>query len=366
MSRARRFLVDAGWIAVAAIDAGLDRSEPLMLAAALVALGVLPFHRRWPVLVFAITLPALAISGSVIATLIALYAVAQQRSNRYLLIGCGLSAAACYVFPGLDLQFDETDLMLTVIYAIITPAAPIFLGRLVHTQRELTLRLAEIRQAREHERVLDAQATLAKERTQLAREMHDVVSHQVSLIAVQAGALSVSTADPAAKSAAENVRRLSVDTLDELRHMVNLLRASGSSTTELMPQPTLSDLDRLIAGSGIETRRTGIAPEGIDTAVQRTIYRTIQEALTNVRKHAPGSTATVDIAHDGAELTVTVSNTPATRPTLALPSARHGLLGLRERAALLGGTVVTDAAPDGGFRLRLRLPITGQGSRAGR
>ncbi|WP_244199541.1 sensor histidine kinase [Amycolatopsis thailandensis] len=234
----------------------------------------------------------------------------------------------------------------------------------MHTQRELTLRLDDIRQAREHERLLDAQAVLAKERTQLAREMHDVVSHQVSLIAVQAGALSVSTSDPDARTAAENVRRLSVDTLDELRHMVNLLRASGSSTTELMPQPTLSDLDRLIAGSGIETRRTGTAPEGIDTAVQRTIYRTIQEALTNVRKHAPGSTATVDIAHDGTDLTVTVGNTPATRPSLTLPSARHGLLGLQERAALVGGTVVTEATPDGGFRLRLRLPISGQRSRA--
>jgi len=355
----RLLLVDACLIAVAAIDANLGRAEPLALGAALVALAILPLRRRWPVFVFAVTLPALAISGSVIATLIALYSVALLRSNRYLLVGCGVLATAGYVFPGLDLRFEETD-VLTVIYAVITPAAPIFLGRLVHTQRELTLRLDDIRQAREHERILDAQAVLAKERTQLAREMHDVVSHQVSLIAVQAGALSVSTTDPNAKTAAENVRKLSVGTLDELRHMVNLLRASGSSTTELMPQPTLSDLDRLIAGSGIETRRTGTAPDGIDTAVQRTIYRTIQEALTNVRKHAPGGTATVDIAHDGTDLTVTVGNTPATRPTLTLPSARHGLLGLQERAALLGGTVVTDTLPDGGFRLRLRLPISGR------
>src|SRR6185503_14283048 len=162
---------------------------------------------------------------------------------------------------------------------VMAAAAPIFLGWLMRA-------LADVRQAREHERELDARAVLAKERNQLAREMHDVVSHQVSLIAVQAGALSVSAPDPGVKAVAENVRKLSVDTLDELRHMVNLLRASGSSATELTPQPTLSDLDRLVAGSGIETTLVGTAPEGVDAAFQRTVYRTIQEALTNVRKHA--------------------------------------------------------------------------------
>ncbi len=176
MNRVRPLLVDAALIAVAAIDAGLGKANPLMFAAALVALGILPLRRRWPILVFVVTLPALAISGSVIATLIALYAVALARSNRNLLIGCGLAAVACYLFPGLDLEFGDTDLVIDAVYALITPAAPIFLGRLVQTQRELTLRLAEIREAREHERVPDAQAILAKERTQLAREMHDVVS----------------------------------------------------------------------------------------------------------------------------------------------------------------------------------------------
>ncbi|WAL68837.1 histidine kinase [Amycolatopsis cynarae] len=361
MTRTQTHLADAGLIALAAVDAALNHlTGPVTVGVAILAVAALLFRRRWPMPVFLLTLPALALVGSGIATLVALYAVAVRYSNRYLLTGGGLLAAIGYLFPGLDYQFPRSDMVLTVIYATMTAAAPIFFGRLVHAQRELALRLEDIRQAREHERELDAQAILAKERNQLAREMHDVVSHQVSLIAVQAGALGVSTTDTAVKTAADNIRTLSVDTLDELRHMVNLLRASGSQATELTPQPTLSDLDRLVSGSGIETHLTGSAPQDVDTAAQRTIYRTIQEALTNVRKHAPGSTATVDIAYDDTDLTVTVTNTRPGRPTLQLPSARHGLIGLQERAALLGGTIMTTPTADGGFRLRLRLPRTGQ------
>jgi len=358
VNRGQALLADAGLIAVAALDAAFNQpTGPLTVGAAVVAVGVLPIRRRWPVPVFALTLPALVLLGSVIATVVALYAVAVRYSNRFLLIACGVLAAVGYFIPGLEFEYPRADLVLTLIYATMTAAAPIFFGRLVHARQELALRLADIRAAREHERELDAQAILAAERNQLAREMHDVVSHQVSLIAVQAGAMGVSTQDPDLKAAAENVRRLSVDTLDELRHMVNLLRAAGGSATELAPQPTLSDLDRLIAGSGIETRLAGTAPEGVDTAVQRTIYRTVQEALTNVRKHAPGSTATIEFAQEDTDLTVTVGNTAPTRPTLPLPSARHGLIGLQERAALLGGTVRAGPRPDGGYRLQLRLPL---------
>ncbi|MGW4063121.1 sensor histidine kinase [Amycolatopsis sp. NPDC004747] len=358
MNRAQTALADAGLIALAALDAAFNQpTAPWEIGAAVLAVGVLLVRRRWPVPAFVLTLPALVLVGSVIATLVALYVVAVRYANRALLTACGLLAAVGYFIPGLEFEYQRTDLALTLIYATMTAAAPIFFGRLVHARQELALRLEDIRQAREHERELDAQAILAAERNQLAREMHDVVSHQVSLIAVQAGAMGVSTRDPDLKAAAENVRRLSVDTLDELRHMVNLLRASGSPATGLAPQPTLSDLDRLIDGSGIECRLAGTAPSGIDTAVQRTIYRTVQEALTNVRKHAPGSTATIEFAQEDTDLTVTVANTAPTRPTLPLPSARHGLVGLQERAALLGGTVRAGPRPDGGYRLQLRLPL---------
>jgi signal transduction histidine kinase len=120
-------------------------------------------------------------------------------------------------------------------------------------------------------------------------------------------------------------------------------------------------LHRLIGNSAIDARLVGNAPDHLEPPVQRAIYRTIQEALTNVRKHAPGAGATIDISQDDTDLTVTVTNTSPTGPTLALPSARHGLVGLQERAALLGGKLHTGPTPDGGFQLRLRLPLTARG-----
>jgi signal transduction histidine kinase len=359
-------LVDAVVFVVAAVEGALtaiSEESSIGLALCVIAVLALLVRERWPLMSFVATFPAVVFPGAIVAAIVALYAVAARYRSWWLLGGCWLLTAGIVAFPLLDVapQFWQTDMLLGVIYFTMTAGAPILLGRFLNSQRELALRLDEVKQAREHERRLDAEAVLAQERNQLAREMHDVVSHQVSLIAVQAGALKVSTADPAAKVAAENVRQLSVNTLDELRHMVNLLRASGTPATELTPQPTLTDLHRLIDNSAIDARLVGNAPEDLEPPVQRAIYRTIQEALTNVRKHAPGAGAIVDISQDDTDLTVTVTNTPPTRPTLALPSARHGLVGLQERAALLGGKLHTGPTPDGGFQLRLWLPLTARG-----
>ncbi|ONI70247.1 two-component sensor histidine kinase [Actinosynnema sp. ALI-1.44] len=331
------------------------------ITAALIAAFALVVRRRWPYVSFAVTVPAMFISEAAVATLIGLYTVARLRHNRRALVMCALLVAVGYASPWPPFDFSDIPgkaFLLNIVYATMTAAAPAFLGELVRTRHDLSLRLREIDEAREHERELIEQNVLAKERAQLAREMHDVVSHQVSLIAVRAGALQVSTPDPGTKDAAQTIRKLSIDTLDELRHMVNLLRASGSLETELTPQPTLADLERLIASSGIEVRMEGGVPTGLGAHSQRTIYRTVQEALTNVRKHAPGATAVVRIEHVGADLIVTITNTRPTRPTVPLPSARHGLMGLRERAELLGGVVETGPTDGGGFRVRLSLSAT--------
>jgi signal transduction histidine kinase len=356
-------LVDVLVLAVAVAEGVLTtitEDSPSVVVTIAIAVLALLVRERWPLLAFLATLPAVFAPGTIVPAIVALYVVSSRYREWWLLAGCGLLAAASFVFPTTEFAPSIWDsyTLLGVIYFTMTAVAPILLGQFLRSQRELALRLEEVKEAREHERRLDAEAILARERNQLAREMHDVVSHQVSLIAVQASALMVSTPDPNAKQAAENVRQLSVNTLDELRHMVNLLRASGTPATELTPQPTLTDLERLIAGSAIDAQLVGTAPEGLEPPVQRAIYRTVQEALTNVRKHAPGASATIEINHDDTDLTVTVTNTRPTRPNLALPSARHGLVGLQERAALLGGKLHTGPMPDGGFQLRLRLPIT--------
>lgn len=128
----------------------------------------------------------------------------------------------------------------------------------------------------------------------------------------------------------------------------------------MTPQPSLADLQQLIDGSGIEAELRTDLPNGLSPAVQRAIYRTVQEALTNVRKHAPGAAATVSVRHQDGTVRVTVTNSAPTRPTLSLPSARYGLVGLHQRAALLGGTVTSGPTADGGYELHLELPTDGR------
>ncbi|GAA1196629.1 signal transduction histidine kinase [Kitasatospora gansuensis] len=355
-------VVDLALVLAAAADVLVNFEEEAPLGLALAALGcaALAFRRRFPLAVFVLTLPLALMQDVALATLVALFTLAERSRNRRLLAGCAVLAAAVGTVPWPLLGPAELGRITTAIYAaynLATAAAPVLMGQLVRAQRKSVRQLAEIQEAREHERALYAQAVLARERAQLAREMHDVVSHQVSLIAVQAGALQVATQDPDAEQAARTIRTLSVTTLDELRTMVRLLRASGGRDTELTPQPTLADLRRLVESSGIPAELTGQLPATVSTPAQRAVYRTVQEALTNVRKHAPGATARVELRQEGERIGVTVTNTPATRPALPLPGSQLGLVGLGERAEILNGSLEAGPTPDGGYRVRLRLPF---------
>ncbi|MEU8031497.1 histidine kinase [Streptomyces sp. NPDC049099] len=355
-------LRDAGFVGAALLDVwvhvGVD--EPVRMGLALAAACLLLLRRRRPLTTFVLTLPAVLLSDATFAALAALYTLATRTRSRVLLAACAMAYTLCDMTswsppPHLDLWTASS--LITLGYTAATAAAPVFLGQLVQARCDLSLRLAEISRARDHERRLSAQALLAEERAQLAREMHDVVAHQVSLIAVRAGALQVGTRDTGAREAAATIRRLSVQTLDELRHMVNVLRGSHTRPTELTPQPSLADLRRLIDASGIDTDLTTDLPADLPPALQRAVYRTVQEALTNVRKHAPGATATVRACRKGDAVAVTVGNTAPTRPALPLPSAHYGLVALRQRAALLGGTVTFGPTADGGWEVLLELPI---------
>ncbi|MEZ0066206.1 signal transduction histidine kinase [Streptacidiphilus sp. MAP12-20] len=364
----------SSWVTVpvpallAGLDAMLanDLGSTTQMATSMLAAAALLLRNRWPVLVLLATLPGMQLSFIWLAPMIAVYTVAVRHRNRWV-VGSGALLVTLTQFvpwPSADytLGWDRTT-ALAAMYALLTGGAPVALGLLVTTRRELAVRLDELTRGQERERQLLAESVLSTERARLAREMHDVVSHQVSLISIQAGALQVRASDPeAARETGRTIRQLSVKTLEELRQMVGVLRAAGGDAGQLTPQPTLADLPRLVAGSGLTASFNDGVPSaaGLPEPVERAAYRTVQEALTNVRKHAPGSTVTVHVGLSDGPLQVTVTNGPADPDAqpLLLPSGGHGLIGLRERAQQLGGTLAATPTPEGGFTVHATFPAS--------
>lgn len=206
-------------------------------------------------------------------------------------------------------------------------------------------------------------AAVAAERARMARDLHDVIAGQLSAIAIQSEAvLSIPDPDPATlRTALASVRRESVASLTEMRSMIGLLRADGSGAAEPRTAPAGLDLlDELLAtarASGVEVavddHRAGGAP--LPAAADLAAYRIVQEALTNVAKHAPGSAVTLSLVQDASGLTVEVTN-PLVAGAPAGGGTGTGVLGLRERAAAVGGRV--DAGTEGGrWVLRAVLPV---------
>ncbi|MGO4748880.1 sensor histidine kinase [Streptomyces sp. 2MCAF27] len=350
----------------------------LELNVSLVAATALLLRRRLPMTVFLATLPGILIGYVWFAPMIAMYTVAARRPDRRLLAFSAVLLAIAHFVPWPVSDFEPTayrENTLTLIDACVTSVGPIALGLLVRTRSELAARVADLTHSRRHADELLAQQVLSTERARLAREMHDVVAHQVSLISLQAGAVQISAADTQARESARTIRELSVRTLDELRHMVGVLRAAGGDLEELTPQPCLADLPRLIELSALDVDYEADYGEGVleglgqSEAVERAVFRIVQEALTNVRKHAPGARVRVRVSEASAvgaegegkgvrELRVEVRNgaPDATATAPGLPGGGHGLIGLRERAQLLGGTLEAHPLPDGGFAVRARLP----------
>ncbi|MFD7235626.1 sensor histidine kinase [Streptomyces syringium] len=350
----------------AAMDALLVNGTGLglELGVSLLAAVALLWRRRFPLTVFAATLPGIYIGYIWFAPMVALYTIAVRRPDRRLLVVCGVLLATAHFlpYPISDLSFDDRrETALFLVDALVTAATPIAVGLLTRTRRELAARLDELTRSRAREDRLLSDQVLATERARLAREMHDVVAHQVSLISLQAGAVQISTADNEARAGARTIRELSVRTLDELRHMVGILRAAGADTEELTPQPRLADLPRLIELSAlnVDFEDTSDRDAERSEAVERAAFRTVQEALTNVRKHAPGAWVRVRVSEEaGRGLRVEIRNGPADAavPAPELPGGGHGLVGLRERAQSLGGTLTAHGTADGGFLVRAEFP----------
>jgi len=243
---------------------------------------------------------------------------------------------------------------------LIVPVPSMLLVRSAVRGREVRAQaLAARAEALEREGALRTREAAATERAMIARELHDVVAHNVSVMVVQAGA-ERSVLDPGAVSTAETLRAIELsgrEALVELRRLLGVLR--GGEDDVLEPQPTLADVDRLVeqirqAGVGVtlsvegETTRL---PRGLELSA----YRIVQEALTNVLKHAPGAAAEVRLCYEPNAIEIEVRDGGGT-PT-SPQGTGHGLLGMRERAALHGGSLAAGPEPDGGFRVRARLPV---------
>jgi signal transduction histidine kinase len=252
---------------------------------------------------------------------------------------------------------------LTVSLGLLTTAFPALLGRYMAARRNLMANLRERAERTDREQRLLAEQARAEERARLAAEMHDVVTHRVSLMVLQAGAIEVTAADPETRRAAIGLRDAGMQALDELRDLVGVF--GGERTGEspsVGPQAPRADLRELVdasAGAGVDVRlECGGDADAVPSAVLRTAHRVVQEALTNVHKHAPGGQVCVDVHYGAESVTVAVTNTAATAdPALGPTGSGSGLRGLRERVAMIGGTLQAGPRPDGGFAVHAELPV---------
>ncbi|HEU5223314.1 MAG TPA: histidine kinase [Candidatus Lumbricidophila sp.] len=338
---------------------------------ALVAITAVVFRRRYPG-VISIGLSALTFISSAAfpASALALVSLATRRRMVPLVVSSILFAAANVVnqyttvsFTGgsPNPRFEPMLLLPSVLLSTVFVSALVGWGIAVGNRRELIRTLSDRAERAEAERETRAESARITERSRIAREMHDVLAHRITQISMQAGALSYRgdlTADELRAGTAQ-VRDLANSALDELRGVLGVLRTRDGALLTA-PQPTLHDIDALIEewrGHGMRIEftaelATGAAPSAL---TGRTLYRAIQEALTNAGKHAPGAAVSVRLSGDAAAgITLVVRNPHGVRKG-DLPQSGFGLVGLRERIDAVGGTLEVTSA-DGEFCILVRVP----------
>src|SRR5579871_2241527 len=243
--------------------------------------------------------------------------------------------------------------------AVLRTAAGPLLALYLNARREVLQGLRDRAERAEREQHLLAEQARAEERARLAGEMHDVVTHRVSLMVLQAGALGITATDEGTRKAAEELRAAGVQALDELRDLVGILRTAP----EADQVPGSSGLAELVAestavGTPAELVEAG-DPALASPVVGRTAYRIVREALTNVRKHAPGARVTVRVDYGDTQVQLSVQNTAAaSRPgaDLTATGSGLGLASLRQRVELVHGTLQAGWTQDGGFCLDATMP----------
>ncbi|MGH3877484.1 MAG: sensor histidine kinase [Actinophytocola sp.] len=332
--------------------AHLVRWAPLTLGVVCVALLV---RRRWPEVTTAVAVGGVLLDVPLYAMVVALYTIASRRGpgvRTWLALVAAFLAAGGAALGGVDWQY--------VLLGVGTfTIVPVLAGLWMWQRQRLLAALRERAEQAERERHLLAEREVAAERRRIAGEMHDVVAHRVSVVAVQAGALeAISHDDDRVVRIAEVIRDSSTAALAELRDVLRVLRRDESGTG---PAPTLDGLTQLVddfrrVGATVDVRLPDPLPE-TNEQVARAVYRLVQEALTNAGKHASGAPARVAITDDGTDLAVAVTNDrPNGQRQGELPTSGFGLVGMRERVSLAGGSVTTGPTAEGGYAVRASFP----------
>ncbi|WP_042405855.1 sensor histidine kinase [Streptacidiphilus carbonis] len=280
-------------------------------------------------------------------------------------------------------SFTLASLLITSMFQNAVTAVPptlilmLVLGLLVAATRLWRIRVAATRFRIAELQQEQAEATrraVEEERSRIASELHDVVTHNVSVMVIQAGAARtvLDSAPELAKEAMLAVEAGGRAAMAELRHVMGLLAASGTgagkdlrdgrpSADELVPQPGLGQLpdlvDRVRAAGIAVSVSVSLPPEPLLSGIDLTAYRVVQEALTNTIKHAVGASSSVTVGHDGGQLEIEVVDTGGTPGFQSLTGNSRGLLGLRERLAVYGGTLDAGRTISGGYRIKARIPL---------
>jgi signal transduction histidine kinase len=341
----------------------LDESAAARLAAAagFVALGVAAAHRvRMPLLLLGSLLVLSALGallpkhlGDIEAVglfiLLAIYSAAAHTSGRRTVI----AAALTFVMGFTAMATDPDGINIAgVVFLGLVVGAPWVAGRAIRHRR--------LNEERLEQEKADAEAAIVEERTRIARELHDVVAHGISVMVLQArGGRRVIAGDPGeAREAFDVIENTGHQALEEMRRLLGMLRASDEQLA-LAPQPSLDQLDTLVeqvrsAGLPVEVAiegEPGQLPPGVDLSA----YRIVQEALTNALKHAGPARARVTVRYGEDELELEIADDGD--GTGDGKGSGHGLIGMRERVSVYGGDLQAGRRPEGGYALRARLPL---------
>jgi signal transduction histidine kinase len=321
---------------------------PVIIAAGTVGSAAQWFRRRWPLVAAVVGSAAYGLSGNPGPWLLGVYSGAAYAARKLVPVAGVAGWAGFAAWSWLDEgRLQSSD----IAYSAVAAGAVVALG--VWVAARDTGRQERARQD-EKDRAVREERARTDERTRIAREMHDVLAHKVSLIALHAGALELNAGGDAdrIRQGAELIRVTAREALQELRDVLGVLQTGAKAE----PDDPFADLAALVkaataAGQPVQLRdRAGSQPP----ATARVVYRVVQEGLTNARKHAPGAPVTVDVERgDDDTVTVTVENLLTTAAPLDLPGAGAGLVGLAERVRLAGGSIHSGPVGD-----RWRLEAT--------